>query len=254
MVIRSVKRAVFEENFSYYCKNDWKITKFDTIDQVNIKNKLKSSKIFYFYKKKMPKKSVIPQKFSKTDNLWVLPKICKSGQSDVGQSVVYDCRFAYKNFILAIVKLSKSLSLKCRKNLKSTEHCKNCWKQNSTIIWTLKDWISFLIRIKGIEIVTLLVIGGMALLETWLVGIKSLRRKPWIIFLLISVIISLIDVFIDLSKSQDNSETFLRLRRLLRPFIFIQSSLGLEILQNIETSIGIYTDKVQPRFLATSIL
>ena len=39
----------------------------------------------------MPKKSVIPQKFSKTDNLWVLPKICKSGQSDVGQSVVYHC-------------------------------------------------------------------------------------------------------------------------------------------------------------------
>ena len=39
----------------------------------------------------MPKKSVIPQKFSKTDNLWVLPKICKSGQSDVGQSVVYYC-------------------------------------------------------------------------------------------------------------------------------------------------------------------
>ena len=126
------------------------------------------------------------------------------------------------------MKLSKSLSLKCWKNLKSTEHCKNCWKQNSAIIWTVRDWISFLIRIKGIEIVTLLVIGGMALLETWLVGIKSLRRKPWIIFLLISVIISLIDVFIDLSKSQDNSETFLRLRRLLRPFIFIQSSLRVE--------------------------
>ena len=95
MVIRSVKRAVFEENFSYYCKNDWKITKFDTTDQVNIKNKLKSkqnSAKFSIFTKKMPKKTVIPQKFSKTDNLWVLPKIFKSGQSDVGQSVVYDCK------------------------------------------------------------------------------------------------------------------------------------------------------------------
>ena len=44
----------------------------------------------------MPKKSVIPQKFSKTDNLWVLPKICKSGQSDVGQSVVYYCILAFE--------------------------------------------------------------------------------------------------------------------------------------------------------------
>ena len=75
---------------------------------------------------------------------------------------------------------------------------------------------------EGIEIVTLLVIGTMALLETWLVGIKSLRRKPWIMFLLISVLISFIDVCIDLSRDEDDS--FLRLRRLLRPFIFIQSS------------------------------
>ena len=54
----------------------------------------------------------------------------------------------------------------------------------------------------GIEIVTLLVIGAMALLETWLVGIKSLKRKPWIIFLLLSVLISLIDVTIDLAKHE----------------------------------------------------
>ena len=33
----------------------------------------------------MPKKTITPQKFSETDNLWVLPKISKSGQS-----VVYD--------------------------------------------------------------------------------------------------------------------------------------------------------------------
>ena len=92
MGIRTVIRAVFEQISSYNCKTDWKITKFDTTDQVNIKNKLKSSKIFYFYKKKMPKNTVFPQKFSKADNLWVLPQICKSGQSDVGQSVVYDSR------------------------------------------------------------------------------------------------------------------------------------------------------------------
>ena len=42
----------------------------------------------------------------------------------------------------------------------------------------------------------------MALLETWLVGIKSLKKKPWIIFLLLSVLISLIDVTIDLAKHE----------------------------------------------------
>ena len=135
MVIRSVKRAVFEENFSYYCKNDWKITKFDTTDQVNIKNKLKSSKIFYFYKKK-PKKSVIPQKFSKTDNLWVLPKICKSGQSDVGQSVVYCCSnlWTLESYCL-IIKLKRLL-----KPLKSVQELKS--QGLSFHLFSEKDWLN----------------------------------------------------------------------------------------------------------------
>ena len=43
---------------------------------------------------------------------------------------------------------------------------------------------------ESIELIILFVIGAMALLETWLVGIKSLKRKPWILFLLFSCLFS----------------------------------------------------------------
>ena len=73
---------------------------------------------------------------------------------------------------------------------------------------------------EAIEITCLLIIGSMALLESWLVGIKTLKRKPWMIFLLTSVFLSIIDVIITLKVP---AYTY-RFRRLLRPFIFIQSS------------------------------
>ena len=43
---------------------------------------------------------------------------------------------------------------------------------------------------ESIELIILFIIGAMALLETWLVGIKSLKRKPWILFLLFSCLFS----------------------------------------------------------------
>jgi len=75
---------------------------------------------------------------------------------------------------------------------------------------------------ESIELIILFIIGAMALLETWLVGIKSLKRKPWILFLLFSCLFSMIDLIVDLTR--DPETNMLRLRRLLRPFIFIQSS------------------------------
>ena len=95
---------------------------------------------------------------------------------------------------------------------------------------------------ESIELIILFIIGAMALLETWLVGIKSLKRKPWILFLLFSCLFSrvsisffedliifamvrktpnsMIDLIVDLTR--DPEANMLRLRRLLRPFIFIQ--------------------------------
>ena len=73
---------------------------------------------------------------------------------------------------------------------------------------------------ESIEIVLLLTIGLMALLETWLVGIKSLKRKPWIIFLWTAVLLSLVEIILDLARGAE--EDTLLLRRLLRPFIFIE--------------------------------
>ena len=53
---------------------------------------------------------------------------------------------------------------------------------------------------ESIELIILFVIGAMALLETWLVGIKSLKRKPWILFLLFSCLFSWVSKsFLDLT-------------------------------------------------------
>ena len=79
----------------------------------------------------MPKKTEIPQKFSKADNLWVLPKICKSVQSDVGQSVVYDCNNSKLR--------SFQVSRKRRNNTRSkvwlldTDNCVACFMHRSCI-------------------------------------------------------------------------------------------------------------------------
>ena len=37
---------------------------------------------------------------------------------------------------------------------------------------------------EALEIACLIIIGSMALLESWLVGIKTLKKKPWMLFLL----------------------------------------------------------------------
>ena len=47
---------------------------------------------------------------------------------------------------------------------------------------------------ESIELIILFIIGAMALLETWLVGIKSLKRKPWILFLLFSCLFSRVSI------------------------------------------------------------
>ncbi|CBY33072.1 unnamed protein product [Oikopleura dioica] len=73
---------------------------------------------------------------------------------------------------------------------------------------------------ESLEIICLLVIGAFGILETWLVGIKTMKKKPWMIFVLTSVFISIVDIIISLHVP---AYTY-RLRRLLRPFIFIQSS------------------------------
>ena len=51
---------------------------------------------------------------------------------------------------------------------------------------------------EALEIICLLVIGAFGILETWLVGIKTMKKKPWMIFVLISVFVSIVDIIISL--------------------------------------------------------
>ena len=56
---------IFKQTRSYCCKKVCKFTKFDTSDQMNVKNKLKSNKIFYFTQKNSQKRLHFPKTFLK---------------------------------------------------------------------------------------------------------------------------------------------------------------------------------------------